>query len=155
VFWEERTDFKNEMGLFANKRICKSHPRKNGQSHIWHERYSSSLTKVLGFVACRVTSKTLVIGTAERNWGGVKQLKTDKRSHLSMASVEKQAVIFGAASMEEERVKRQAAEKFDASTIDDFWTNDDVEYDLGQTKFGVDLEELRHPVEQQKQTFHG
>jgi hypothetical protein len=34
VFWEEWTGFKNKIGLFSNKRIWTSHPRKIGQSHI-------------------------------------------------------------------------------------------------------------------------
>jgi hypothetical protein len=44
----------------------------------------------------------------------------EKRPHLSMDSVEKQAMIFGAASVEEARVRRRAAEKYDTSTVDDF-----------------------------------
>ena len=35
-------------------------------------------TKVLGFVACRVTSKVLGIGAAESSWGDVKTIKYGK-----------------------------------------------------------------------------
>ena len=58
-------------------------------SYLWHEKNSLRSTKVLGFVACRVTSKLCGIGAAERCWGGVKQIKTGKRSHLSGESTEK------------------------------------------------------------------
>jgi hypothetical protein len=66
---------------------------------------------------------------------------------LSIDSAEKHAVIFGAASMEEARVKRQAAEKYDASTVDDVWTNNDVEYDIGLTKVVVDVDPLPLPYD--------
>jgi len=65
-----------------------------GDSYLWHEKYSLRSTKVLGFVACRVTSKLCGIGAAERCWGGVKQIKTGKRSHLSGESTEKRSIIF-------------------------------------------------------------
>ena len=39
-----------------------------GESYLWHEKYSLHSTKVLGFVACRVTSKLCGIGAAERCW---------------------------------------------------------------------------------------
>ena len=34
-------------------------------SYLWHEKYSLHSTKVLGFVACRTTSKLCGIGAAE------------------------------------------------------------------------------------------
>jgi hypothetical protein len=64
--------------------------------------------------------RPLVLVRLNGTGGGVKQLKTDKISHLSMDSVEKQDVIFGDASMEESSVTQQAAGKYDASAIDDF-----------------------------------
>ncbi len=42
-----------------------THDALKGSSHIWHEKYSLQYTKVLGFVACRVTSKRLDIGLRE------------------------------------------------------------------------------------------
>jgi hypothetical protein len=117
LFWEEWTAFKNEKGqIFGNKKIWTSHPRKKGLSHIWHARYSLRVTKLLGFVACRVTSKSLGIGAAERSWCDVKQLKTNTRSHMSIKSVGKQAIMFGAASTEEARIKRQATEKIEGTS---------------------------------------
>ena len=52
----------------------------NGKSCLWHEKYSLSYTKNLGFVACQVTSKYLGIGPCERSWGwgDVKTIKTAK-----------------------------------------------------------------------------
>ena len=65
-----------------------------GQSYLWHEKYSLPYTKVLGFVACRVTSKLGGIGPAERSWGAVKQIKDGKRSHLGSDSLEKWSIVF-------------------------------------------------------------
>ena len=31
----------------------------DGKSHLWHQKYSLPSTKVIGFVACRVTSKII------------------------------------------------------------------------------------------------
>lgn len=55
---------------------------------------------VIGEIACRVCSKIVGIGSAERQWGEVKHLKTDKRSNMGHENVKKQSVIYGAACME-------------------------------------------------------
>ena len=64
-------------------------------------------------MACRTTSKILGIGAAERSWGAVKHLKTDKRAHLSSGRVEKQAILYSTAWIEEARAKREAKEHLD------------------------------------------
>ena len=61
---------------------------------MWHQKYSLPLTKILGFVACRVTSKVLVIGAAERSWGDVKTIKYGKRSAISSDVSEKQSIVY-------------------------------------------------------------
>ncbi len=75
-----------------------------GRSHIWHETYSLQYTKVLGFVACRVTSKRLGIGSGEHAWSDVKQIKDGKRSNLSGDSLENRAILFTLAHLEEARL---------------------------------------------------
>ena len=47
------------------------------------------------------------MGSAERNWGDVKYLKSEKRSHLSAEAVEKQATIFGASCMMDADIERK------------------------------------------------
>ena len=67
IFWTEYTDFDNKIGSFdADEFIWKIKDIKDGNSDLWHQKYSLPCTKVLGFVACRFTSKVLRIGTAER-----------------------------------------------------------------------------------------
>jgi hypothetical protein len=101
---------------------------------------------VLGYVVCRITSKVLGIGAAERSWGDVKQLKTYKRSHLVVEAIEQQSIIFGAASMHKAHIGWEEAKKLDNKISSNFWTDVDVEYDFGLTKYRVDVEYLQHPL---------
>ena len=92
---------------------------------MWHSRNSLRYAKVLGPLACRVTSKILGIGSAERSWGDVKHLKTNKRAHLSADRVKKQATIFGSYSMEKNEIKKQFSEN--ESKPYEFWTDEDFD----------------------------
>ncbi len=66
--------------------------------------YSLPYTHVLGFVAFRVTSKHLGIGAGERSWRDVKMIKDGKRSNLSVDSLEKRAILYTSAHLEEARI---------------------------------------------------
>jgi hypothetical protein len=135
TFWTEWSNSSNNMDAFSSKHMWNSAPTVQGKSYVFHERYSLKVTTVLGYVACRATSKVLGIGAAERSWGDVKQLKTDKRSHLSVEDIEQHNIIFGAASMHKSRIGREEAEKLDYNISSKFWTDVDVEYDFGLTKY--------------------
>ena len=56
--------------------------------------------KVLGFVACRLTSKILGIGSAERSWGDVKTIKSVYRSAPGSEISEKQSIVYTSACIE-------------------------------------------------------
>ncbi len=75
-----------------------------GCSHILHMFHSLPYTQVLGFVACKVTSKRLVSGAAERSLSEVKMIKDGKRSKLSGDSLEKHAILYTSAHLEEARI---------------------------------------------------
>jgi hypothetical protein len=95
---------------------------------------SEEYTKVLGKFACRVCSKILGIGLAERSWGDVKHLKTNKRSHLSHDSIKKQATIYGAYCMEKASIYgKMAAEKENQGPIR-FWTDEDFDEEFNMFK---------------------
>ncbi len=104
IFWEEVKNFQTNRfpldcpGRFSNKYTLAGH------SHIWHEMYSLSYTCILGFVACRVTSKRLGIGTGERSWSDVKMIKDRKRSNLSGDSLENWAILYTSAHLDEARI---------------------------------------------------
>ena len=68
MFWTEYTEFDNKMGSFyADKCLRKSKDIRDGNSYLLHQKYPLPCTKVLIFVACRVTSKALGIGATERS----------------------------------------------------------------------------------------
>ena len=104
-FWDEFELFKSKTGPFQKMYIWKeSNPDlHHGRSYMWHKKNSLPFTKIFGKFACRVCSKIVGMGSAERNWGDVKHLKTDKRSHMSSDAVQKQATIFGASCMLNDR----------------------------------------------------
>jgi hypothetical protein len=145
TFWTEWRNFSNKLDEFSSKSKWNSAPAVSGKSYVFHERYSLKVSTVLGYVVCCVTSKVLGIGAAERSWGDIKQLETDKRSHLSVEAVEQHSIIFGAASTHKARIGWEEAEKLDHN-ISSNWTDADVEYDLSLTKYGVDVEDLQHPL---------
>ncbi len=80
-FHSEYRKFKNKQGDFQSKNIwiMASNPRV--LAHEWHESYSVPYTNVFGKLACRVTSKILGIGSAERDWKIVKRIKKGHRSN--------------------------------------------------------------------------
>ena len=56
----------NHYPFDSDEFIWSSKDIADGNSHLWHQKNSLPSTKVLGAVACRVTSKTIIIGSAER-----------------------------------------------------------------------------------------
>jgi hypothetical protein len=128
-FWDEFEQFKAKTGPYDKSHIWNLAVNRDlilGKSHMWHKKNSYFQTKVLGKFACRVCSKIVGMGSAERNWGDVKYLKSEKRSHLSPEAVEKQATIFGASCMADADIERK---KLQASTSEryKFWDEDDFD----------------------------
>ena len=146
TFWNEFKAFQNQTEPFHQPARWSTADVLNGRSHIWHEKYSLPYTKVLGYVACRVTSKLCGIGPAERCWSAVKQVKKDKRSHLSGDSTEKRSVIYLSAKQQEALSLREKMEKIDASGHNSMFGDDDINFDLQLENFGVDTNALREPA---------
>ena len=105
TFWSEYTLFNHKNDPFeSNDFIWNSKDITDGNSHLWNQKYSLTSTKVLGFVACRVTSKIYWIGSAERSWGDVKTIKSGKRSTLGSDISENQSIVYTSACIEESRI---------------------------------------------------
>lgn len=138
--------FQNKTDPFSNKARWASKDAIDGNLDLWHEKYSLPHTEVLGHVACRVTSKNLGIGAAERSWGGVKDIKFGKRSHLGTKNTEMQSILYTSARIQEARAKQSALEQVDARGSDAMWGDDDEAFELELTNFGVDTAELREEV---------
>jgi len=134
VFWSEYDEFLSKSGVFGgHDYIWNASVLQVGESYKWHKKYSLPFTKYFGKFACQVTSKILGIGSAERNWGEVKHLKTDKQSHLLAEHTKKQATIFGSDCAERAQIKRDAATRHEpeSTTVDTFfWDDDDFDSEL-------------------------
>jgi hypothetical protein len=128
-----KDEFFTDLKKFKKKRDPYNNPLRwnvpnvvQGKSYLWHEKYSSEHCKVLGFVACRATSKRLGIGSAERSWGDVKHLKSGKRSHLSARATEQQAVLYSTARITDARIAQQGMESIDAKGSEAMFGDDDI-----------------------------
>ena len=148
TFREEHREFMRKIGLYeAKSKMWQSSLLDNGKVHEWHDIFSINSTEVLGWVACRVTSKILGIGNAERAWGAVKQLKSGRRGHLSGANTKKQATIFAKACIDNAILKRQHSSK-DGETRYNTWANDYEEFErmFGNDKAKTETENTNKPL---------
>ena len=110
AFWSEFEDFHNHVGMFKQKSIWFAAERDDCLPHEWHKRYSFPYTKWLGKVACRVLSKCLGIGEAERNWKQAKkQQLLGPRGRLSAEKTKMQSTVAAAYAMEKSAIIRRAA----------------------------------------------
>jgi hypothetical protein len=89
-------------------------------------------TTILRNFACRVCSKIAGMGLAERAWGDVKHLKTDKRCSLCIDALKKQSTIFSASCMEAAELDRQRRSQENMGRLYKFWDDDDFlkEFDM-------------------------
>ena len=112
VFWTEYSAFDNKVGSYdADEFIWKSKDISDGNRHLWHQKYSLPFTKVLGFFACRFTSKVLGIGAAEQSWGDVKTIKYGKRSAISSDVSEKHSIVYTSACIESTKLEQYQSDK--------------------------------------------
>lgn len=150
TFWREYEDFSRGVGIFSDIKVLLTLPTAKtvGKCHVWHMTNSLPKTSVFGHVAVHVCSKLLGIGCAERAWGDVKGIKSGKRSHLGGGTTEMQSIIYTSAKMSEARLRQVEMEKIDAEDDDAMFGDDDINFDLGLAKYGVDLIELQKPLRQ-------
>ena len=106
-FWSEYKTFNHKNDPFdSNEFIWNSKDISDGNIHLWHQKYFLSSPKVIGFVACRLTSKILGIGYADSLWGDVKTIKSGRRSDLGSDISEKQSILYTSYCIEKARVGR-------------------------------------------------
>ncbi len=125
--WTDIDNFQTREGGYKERDyIFTNHVDTEKRPYLWHKKNSLAYTNILGEFACRVCSKILGIGSAERSWGDVKTLKNGKRSHLSSEHVKKQATIFGASCIEMAKYQRGFESSSDVSSSPlKFWRDDD------------------------------
>jgi hypothetical protein len=144
-FWTEFDEFHAGSGPYENRDFIfkNNSDLHNGNSHLWHKKNTLRYTKVFGKFACRVCSKILGIGSAERSWGDVKHLKTNKRAHLSGERVKKQATIFGASCIEQAEIKRNKTLDDSKTSPYKYWRDDDFDKAFGMDMFIADNKEMQ------------
>ena len=126
LFWDEFKSFSNKTAPFDRPARWNSESARMGKSWIWHEKYSRPHTKVLGIIACEVTSKNLGMGPCERNWGGVKGIKTGNKVRIRGDNVNKRAIIYTSALVNEARMRKEAQERTDARGCSMMFSDDDM-----------------------------
>ena len=107
LFWTKYTDFDNNIGSFdGDEFIWKTKDIRYCNSHLWHQKYSINFTRVLGFLACIVTSKVPGIGASESSWGDKNTIKPGKISSITSDVSEKQIIVFTSAYIKSIRIKK-------------------------------------------------
>ena len=95
--------FWSKIGVFSDKSIWLCEYAQKGESYKWHQEFSFKEDQFFGFVACRVTSKTLGIGSCERSWGKVDFVSGQQRFNLNPELRSKQAILYGDNCMKNSR----------------------------------------------------
>ncbi len=113
-------DFKNKTGIYEEAHIWVTAANVDVPAYQWHKFYSNPEQTVLGRLACRVTSKILGIGSAERSWKKLKCVLSGNRSNMRSEVAKKQAAIAGIHAQENN--KQDKAEKAKAGLL---WDDDD------------------------------
>jgi hypothetical protein len=128
-FFFELSKFHNREGPYDNKRIWRDAYALTGQTHLWHNEHTVRFKYMsLGFTACRVASKILGIGAAERSWGDVKRIIGDRRLSLASTKIHKQSVIYTSNCIQ--------AKKKELNLDDHSWK----EWDLAMDEFNSNIE---------------
>jgi hypothetical protein len=126
LFWDEFKAFRNKTGPFEKQNRWNSASARMGCSHIWHEKYSKPYTKVVGKVGCKSTSPNPGIGPCERNWGGVKGIKSGNRALISGKATAKRAIVYTSAMQSEARARRKTEESLQEKTGNVIFGDDDM-----------------------------
>ena len=125
-FWDEYDEFTEKTGPFAKQGKWKANDVASGKSFAWHKKYSLHSTQVLGFVACRVTSKHLGIGSAERVWGNTQDVKSGKLVNRNSDNTEMRAILYTSARIQEARIRQDLLEASTPSGASEMFSDDDI-----------------------------
>ena len=70
--------------------------------------------------------KNLRMGPCERNWGGVKGIKTGNKVRIRGDNVNKRAIIYTSALVNEARIRKEAKERIDVKGSSMMFLDDDM-----------------------------
>lgn len=125
-FWNEWDHFSEKTGPFEKKARWMADDVTRGKSFAWHKKYSLHSTMFLGWVACRVTSKHLGVGSAERVWANTKDIKAGKLVNRSSANTEMRAILCTSARIQEARIRQDLLEAATPSRASEMFSDDDI-----------------------------
>ena len=112
LFWTNYTLFDNKNFTFdGDEFIWIIKDIRDGNSHFWHLKYPIPCTKVIGFVACRFTSKVFGIGASERSWGDFNTIKSSKISAIRRYVSEKHSIVYTSSYIESARIEKYHSDK--------------------------------------------
>ena len=139
MFWSEYTNFNQNNDPFdGNEFIWNSKDISDVNSHLWHQKYSLPSTKVLGFVAWRVTLKILGIWSADRSWGDVKTIKPGTTSALGSDISKNPSIVYTSACIEElSIVKTLSHTDIKDASHSHLWNDEDHAFDYQLYQWGV------------------
>ena len=106
LFWDEFQTFTKRLAPFNRPGRFLTDGANQGRSYTWHQKYSLPYTEVLRFVACRVCSKVLGIGMAERAWGDLTRIKDGRRAGMGGDSTEMRSIIYTSARLTHKRAQQ-------------------------------------------------
>ena len=105
-FWSVYIGFNNNNDLFnGDDFITKSKDMQWCKQLFVTSDYYLTYTKVIGFVACIVTSEVLCIGASESPWGNVNTNKYGNISTIGSHLSEKQNILNANAYIYSERIE--------------------------------------------------
>ncbi|KAL7549682.1 hypothetical protein ACHAWF_012951, partial [Thalassiosira exigua] len=134
IFWTEFQKFQDKVAPFDANGRWMVFLARNGESCLWHEKYSLPCTQVLGYVACRTTSKQAGPSSKEGNFGASEHIKTDKRSHVGTERLEKRIILY---------TSQPAFSKQGSRVLYRRALTHQMKFGHRLEKFGVELEELK------------
>ena len=97
--------FCNKLAPFDNAIDWNNKHAIKKESHLWHFHVSYPKCRHFAFVACRITSKILGIGSCERSFGDVKIMPQGKRVALGTTNMKMQATLYGAHAIENSKAR--------------------------------------------------
>jgi len=140
VCMEQFQKFRHRQFPFDRDEIWASEYVIRGESYKWHAKFTHEHCPELAFVACRITSKVLGIGSCERSWADTKLNKSGKRVNISSRNLEKQSILYGAHSIQNAKCSHK----------DEYYWGAE---DLNDVNFNAELEQylsgIQKPLEQQ------
>ena len=117
--WKEWNAFQSKQGYFTPDMLGWDDPQRETAPHLWHQIWTLPYTKVLGRVACIVSSKLCGQGQAERDFGFNKDVRQGKRLRLGPTHMIDQVTCYAAYSVERGLARSKRKESLQLVVTDD------------------------------------